>query len=140
MIYISKSTCRMNRRKTSIRIKMKTHVIQNKNKKHIYLVINSILEVLHDMNASYPLCLVSFKIWNVLLRKCIKLSRLKVIAMYVLLKSSLLEIKFSRNCPTSKIYRPRTFTQIHVYINRHFMVVIKQLWYEFQINLILTSA
>lgn len=45
-------------------------------------------------------------------------------------------MKLGTNCPTSKIYRPRTFTLVLVYINLHFMVVIKAvvIWIPNQFN------
>lgn len=114
-----------NRRKTSIGIKIKTHVI--KIIKHICLAGNSILNVFQNIQMSYRVCLVSFKKEICCWEKFIKLSRLSLIAIYILLhvKSHLFEIKLGTNCQTSKIYRPRTFTLVLVYINLHFMEVIK---------------
>lgn len=63
---------------------------------------------------------------------------MSLIAIYILLhvKSHLFEIKLGTNCQTSKIYRPRTFTLVLVYINLHFMVVIKAvvIWIPNQFN------
>lgn len=123
-----------NRRKTSIGIKIKTHVINII--KHICLVGNSILNVFQNIQMSYRVCLVSFKKEMCCWEKFIKLSRLSLIAIYILLKSHLFEIKLGTNCQTSKIYRARTFTLVLVYINLHFMEVIKAvvIWIPNQFN------